>query len=290
MQNKALIITNIIILSTIIVGLIIFMVWGLGTNHKFFDVKQDKLYTKTYNLDEITKIKTNVKSYDLEFKESINDLIKVEIYGNEKNKRNIKLGVNNNELYINETGSIICFGFCFSSNKAVIYLPKKYTGEFDITTVSGDIDILVDALNNVNLKTTSGDVSTKTVKDAKITTTSGDVRILKGSNIEISSVSGNIKIEETKKVKAKTTSGDVDIQKITNSLDIKTTSGDIEIENFTIKENSKAESVSGEVTIKLLNEAFVSAETKSGDKDIKAMRNPGSDLYIKTISGDITVE
>ncbi len=290
MNNKALIITNIIILSGIIIALLVFMIWGITTNHNFFNVENDKLYSETYNLDEITKIKTDLKSYDIEFKENNAENIKIEIFGNKKDKDRVKLNVNNHELNLEERGTSFCFGFCFRSNLIVIYVPKEYQGELNLITVSGNIDILIDINNNVNLKTTSGDIKTKNLINAKIYTTSGDINILKSDNIEANTVSGSIEIKEGKNIKAKSTSGDININHATKFIDIKSTSGDIELDNFTIGKNSKIESVSGEVTINLLNEAFVDAETRSGDKNIKTMRNGKFNLFIKTISGDITVD
>lgn len=290
MNNKALIITNIIILSGIIIVLLVFMIWGITTNHNFFNIENDKLYSETYNLAEITKIKTDLKSYDIEFKENNAENIKIEIFGNKKDKDRVKLNVNNHELNLEERVTSFCFGFCFRSNLIVIYVPKEYQGELNLITVSGNIDILIDINNNVNLKTTSGDIKTKNLKNAKIYTTSGDINILKSDNIEANTVSGSIEIKEGKNIKAKSTSGDININHATKFIDIKSTSGDIELDNFTIGKNSKIESVSGEVTINLLNEAFVDTETRSGDKNIKTMRNGKFDLFIKTISGDITVD
>lgn len=288
MKNKTLIITNIIVLSCIAIGLLIFMFWGIGTNHHFFNIKNELLYTETYNINEISKIKTELKSYDIEFKENNNNEVKIEVYGNEKNKENIDAKIKNETLNIEQKGSSICFGFCYSDNLIIIYMPKENNLGLDINTVSGDIDILVDVSNDISLKSISGDIKTKNLKDASLNTTSGDINVEKVRNASLNTVSGDIKVNEASNIDAKSTSGDITILEVTNKLSIKSTSGDVTVRDFTINSDSKVNTVSGEVNINLTNNANINAETRSGDKDIKNS-NGEFNLDIKTTSGDITV-
>jgi len=287
MKNRALIITNIIILCCIIIGLLIFMIWGIGSKHSFWDFKNELLYSKTYNMEDITKIKTDLRSYDIELKEANDNNFKVEIYGNEKNKDNIKVDINNKNLTIEQKGSSICFGFCYSNNVIVIYVPESFNNELDINTISGNIDIYVDVLK-ANLKTTSGDIKMQNIKYASINTTSGNIKLEEVKEANINTVSGDVMINSSEKVEVKTTSGDIKILEASEKIFINTTSGDVTVRDFTINSDSKVHTVSGEVNINLRNEADIKVDTRSGDKDIKNT-NGEYKLDIKTTSGDITV-
>ncbi len=290
MKNKALIITNIIILSCLAIGLLLFMFWGIGTKHNFFSFKNELLESETYNLSDINGTKIDLKSYDIEFRESIDDTIKVEVYGSKKSKDNIKLNNDNNKINLTETGSTFCFGFCFAENDIVIYIPNNYQGDMNITTVSGDIEVLVNLLSDdVDIKSTSGDITLHNLNDGKITSTSGDIEINEAQNLELSTVSGDIDIEKANSINAKSTSGEINIREVSNNVHLKTTSGDITAKNFMIYNNSDIESVSGEIEVRLINEAKINAETKSGDKDIKSS-NGEYLLNLKTVSGDITIK
>ena len=68
-------------------------------------------------------------------------------------------------------------------------------------------------------------------------------------------------------------------------------SGDINIDELDIKENSRIEAKSGDVTINNnVCNCYVEAETNSGDKSInKFDRKSEIELKIKTTSGDISV-
>ncbi len=287
MKNKALIITNIILLCCMIIGLLIFMIWGIGSKHSFWEFKNELLFTKTYNIEDISKIKTDLKSYDIEFKAANDNNFKVEVYGNEKNKDNVKININNNTLNIDQKGSSICFGFCYSDNVVVIYVPESFNKELDIHTISGDIDVYVDTLK-VNLKTTSGDIKMQNVEYASINTTSGNVKLEEAKEANINTVSGDVRVSSSENIDIKTTSGDITILEVTKRIYLNSTSGDVTVQDFTINSDSKVHTVSGEVNINLRNEANISAETRSGDKDIKNT-NGEYKLDIKTTSGDITV-
>jgi len=252
--NSTLIITNIILLSCIVVGLIIFMIYGMSGKISFFGKNVKLVDEIKYNDININSVKVDVKSYDIEITSSDTNEIAIEIYGNEKTKKNTEITNSNGVLRISQKRSIICFGFCYTSN-IVIKLPKSYQGKFDINNVSGDIISRIDFLEN----------------DNSITTTSGDIEITSFENGEIASISGEIEIDN-----------------FTGSGSIETTSGDIRLNKFEILGNTTINSTSGDIRVKLLNEAYITADTISGDKDIKNSRGE-YDLKLKTISGDIDV-
>lgn len=290
MKNKTLIITNIIILSCVAIGLLIFMFWGINTRHSFFDYKKEMLASETFTLNDIKNINVDLKNYDIEFREGNDNEIKVEIYGSEKSKDNVNIDLKSDKLNILQTGSTLCFGFCFADNEVVIYIPRDFKREMDINTVSGDVDILLNLISdNIKIRTTSGDITIQNLNNGDISSTSGDITLKEARNLELSTVSGDIDVDKVVRLNAKTTSGEVNALEILESLDIKTTSGDVTVRDFSINSDSKIESVSGEVTVWLNNEAIINAETKSGDKDIKSS-NGEYTLNLRTTSGDITVK
>lgn len=286
-ENKALIITNIILLGCIIIGLLVFMIFGLNGKITFWG-GENKLTQKLEFNDINNNVLVDVKSYDIEIIESSTDKIEVEVYGNEKTKNNVII-TNNGSLEIKQKKSTLCFGFCYSA-KIIIKLPTYYQGKFNLNTISGDIKSNIsfkDIENNVS--TTSGDIELLDVLKGKITSTSGEISINYLSDGKVKTTSGDIEIKTVENGDISSTSGEIDIDNFTGFGDIGTVSGDIKIDRFEILGNSSLSSTSGEVKVKLINDAYIIAESVSGDKDIKASRGE-YELRAKTISGDITIK
>jgi len=288
MKNKTLIITNIIILSFIIIALICFMIWGSFGNFNFWDFKGKLISSDTYSIAEVKKITSNLKSYDLEIMESDTSEIIVEVYGNKKSENNLKINNEGANLNIKQIGSTMCFGFC-STSKVIVYIPSNLPIDLDLLSISGEIEVNPDFINsNTIIKTTSGDIKANNLYSSTIKSTSGDIEISSINEGSIVTTSGDISIDYLKSCDIKSTSGEINITELSSGGTIKTTSGDIEIDRFTINENTFISSTSGEIEIDLLNEAYIDAQTKSGDKDIKKSRGE-YELIINTTSGDITV-
>ena len=286
--NSALIITNIILLSCIVVGLIIFMIYGMSGKISFFGKNVKLVDEIKYNDININSVKVDVKSYDIEVTSSDTNEIAIEIYGNEKTKKNTEITNSNGVLRINQKRSIICFGFCYTSN-IVIKLPKSYQGKFDINNVSGDIISRIDFLENDNsITSTSGDIELPTITSGTIKSVSGDIKISYLKTGKVKTTSGDIEITSFENGEITSISGEIEIDNFIGSGSIETTSGDIRLNKFEILGNTTINSTSGDIRVNLLNEAYITADTISGDKDIKNSRGE-YDLKLKTISGDIDV-
>ncbi|MDE5539874.1 MAG: DUF4097 domain-containing protein, partial [Bacilli bacterium] len=288
MQNKALIITNIILLSCLVVGLVMFMFFGLNNGFTFEMHSKNLLDTKEYAITDFSSLKTNLKSYDLRIEESKNSNVTVEVYSS-KGKNDIRIELQNNTLSINQVGSTFCFGFCFSSNEIVVYIPKNNQYKFNLKTISGDISVKIPITTPSEIETTSGDIYASFISNGITKSTSGEIVIDHTENMNASTTSGDIIIKKVEQLNAKSTSGDINISNLTASGNLKTTSGEINVSEFTIKEDSEMSSTSGDITVNLTNEASVNASSRSGDKDIKYMRNGIHELKLTTTSGDITV-
>lgn len=307
MKSKSLIITNILILVIVLIGLSVLLFLGLGREHDFIRESSELLNSKTFNKSEIEHFISDVKNFDLMIKESLDDQIKVLVYGSKKNKDSIDININNGELIIQQTKrkSSICIGFCFNHNEIVVYMPKDIMIDSDIKSVSGDVN-LKNNFNNLKITTTSGDIELNdstnadisavsgdinghNIKKGSISSTSGDITILELNDGKVATVSGEVEINNADTLEVKTTSGDVNINRINKLVKARTTSGDIKINSFTILDNSEITSTSGDVRINLNNDAYIDASSISGEKDIKPS-NGENKLVLRTTSGDITVK
>lgn len=284
-KNKLGIKIGLGILIIVILALIGVIIWGIksGNGFTFFE-KPVIIYDNTF--EKIASINVDVTSYDVELKESNNDIIKVEISGSKKNQDKFHVEEENGNLTINENGSSVCIGFCLDGT-ITIYLPNQ-----DITyhhkSSSGNIYSDID-LRSVVINTTSGDITLKNINDGTISSTSGNINVANANKLNVSATSGDISLDEPKNLVANTQSGNIKVRSITSKMDITTTSGDINISSLSIKEDSKAEAKSGNIDIKLDKDVFIDATTRSGNIDIDNT-NTNPTLIIKTTSGDITAK
>ncbi len=284
-NNKALIITNIILLSCIVIGLIIFMIFGLNGKLAFWKDNTELVDKVSFN--SINNVEINVKSYDIEILENNTDNVDIEVYGNKKTKNNLEI-TNNDNLRIKQNKGTFCFGFCYNS-KIIIKLPKRYQGRFNINTISGDITSNLSFKDSDNVvSSTSGDIKLTEVLKGNIRSTSGDIKINFLQEGKAKTTSGDIEINSFGNGDITSTSGEIEINTFNGFGDIETTSGDIRINNFEILDNTDITSTSGDIKVKLINEAYITAESVSGDKDIKNSLGEYN-LRLKTVSGDITV-
>lgn len=289
MKNKPLIVTNIILLCCIIAGLLTFMILGITNKFDFWNFSSNVNISETYQTTDFKSVLVDIKSYDIYIKEGISEEVNVEVIGREKAKNDISVNINNNTLEIKQKGSTACIGFCFNDSKIVITLSKNNDYIFNIKTTSGNIESNLDFNNESVITSTSGDISLNNILKGNIKSTSGDIT-LKGLNEgSLKSTSGDIEVDYIQNVDLGSTSGSIDINRWVGSGYIKTTSGDIEVNSFEITSNTKLESTSGDVDIRLKNDAYIFTETKSGNEKVKTSKGE-YELNIKTTSGDITVK
>ena len=314
MKNKGLTITLITFLSLLGIGLITVMIlvmtgkidfgfdWGKSKNMKLVDSYEAKV-------EEINKIDFNLYSTDIEVKESNSDTIKVEYYSNKE--KNAKIKQDGNTIVVNEeeTGNY-CIGICFNNRKIVLYVPSTYAGEYNYITRSGDIKFDVDTPNNnIEIETTSGDISFENANDVNIITTSGDIKGGNANKVKFHTTSGDVKLKGAKdssniettsgdiyvgavaKIVIKSTSGDIKLDKVTKSMNLKTVSGDVTVGTLAMTENSNVNTTSGDVTI-TNNESncYVDFDSTSGDETVShSDRKSDLTLKVETTSGDLTV-
>lgn len=272
---KMVLVILLVCLAIALVGFMIVLLTGNKMNFSFFHMKGESkmILEETYQIEEIQKIVVNASIYDIKILESTNNEAKVVIYGEEKNDASSTLE-NHTLTILNSKKNKICFGFCFwGKEEVLIYLPKNETQNIELKTVSGDIEVSNTSNASVEVKTTSGDILLAEVKDVSINTTSGDVQVDSCENASIETVSGEVTIGNA-----------------SGKTEIKTTSGDVKMTNFICKKDSNIKTVSGDVVINHLEEAYVEAKSVSGDiKTDGSNRYASNTLTIKTTSGDIKI-
>ena len=284
-KNKLVLKISICILIIIIIALIGVVIWGIisGNGFTFFE-KPTVIYQETF--EDIENVIVNVTSYDIEIKESEDTHIQVEISGSQKSKDKFNVEQENDTLSINQNGSNICIGFCLGGS-ITIYLPQEeitYTHLSNSGSLNSDVN-----LARVDIKTTSGDINLKNVREGTFSSTSGNIQVANAYKLSASTTSGDISLDEVEDLVITSQSGHVKVGSVTYKMDITTNSGAIDISSLNIKEDSKIEAKSGNVDIKLNQELFIDVSTKSGNIDINNT-NASPSLSIHTTSGDITAK
>ena len=150
--------------------------------------------------------------------------------------------------------------------------------------MSGDIKLKGKiSTNNINMKTTSGDI---------------EMNFLNSTSIEINSVSGDIdsRTIEGKETKINTTSGDIELEWIKSEVEVISVSGDVELDHFSPIGNSNFKTTSGEIEVMLDKKASVKLHGDSVSGDIRFPHSESilgsgeNSISFKTVSGDINVK
>lgn len=276
MKNKSLIILLITLLSIIVIVLTIFMINMLNGN---FNIKNLNFFTNVSNelvVDEVydntfNKIDIRANAGDIYIKESLNNEVKVIVYG-DKNRTSVSVG--DNELLI-ESKIKSCVGICFNRKMAKIelYLPSDNEGSIEIKNNYGDIDI--DSFKNM---------------DINIDEDCGNIEISNANKVDIKQSAGDIEIGEVTDIIVKNNLGDTKIEKVNNYLNIKSDCGDVEIDSVNLQKDSYIKNDLGDIEIGSTNEIFINASTDLGSLEIKNNFNKAeTTLKIENDCGDIEV-
>ncbi len=111
---------------------------------------------------------------------------------------------------------------------------------------------------------------------------SGDVRVrLRASGVDINAASGDVRIEEdVDDVRVKVASGGVSIAHVNGDVEVVSASGEVEVEHAA---DVHVSSASGSIIVGTVERT---ARLKSASGDVKVRDFRGSDLVVKTMSGD----
>lgn len=262
MKNKALIIATIILLTIVIFFLIMFLVVTLksGTNFNgmIFGMKSkttNKVYDNEFKLEDVKNINIKQDAGDITIRETSNDDIKVELYGNEEN--DVQVDINEGHLKIDFTHKRIKFiYFGGTKNDIIIYIPSSYLGTIKIENDLGNCEI----------------------------------EDLENATIDIECDAGNVELGKIKNATVKCDLGEIDIQEVLNKCDVKSDCGNIEINQISIKENSTISSNLGNININNTNDIYIDPDVDLGKVKINnSNRNSDITLKISSDCGNITI-
>lgn len=184
-----------------------------------------------------------------------------------------------------------------------VQVPPQAYPFVKLVTTSGDIDVNMVHLSELNIVSTSGDVHVElgentAVAQAEMRTTSGDVNatIFAGKATAVST-SGDVEIEgRIADLTASTISGDIDVRADVEHMTFKAISGDVDVafDSDEIREINGS-TISGDIDIDLpsgLGLIQINTNTRSGDITTRYSTNgfgPTVSGSISSMSGDITI-
>lgn len=260
-------------LAFLALGLLVFMIFAMSKKDWFFSFFTEESHLvleKDYDVSTFDTIKILSTYSDVRVLNHEASSVKVLIYSSndqatsEINKQTLEINKNDRKYG--------CFGFCSHKEEVVVYLPHDFNKDLFIHTVSGEVDVENFSSLDVEVKTTSGDVS-----------------VNHASKVSIESISGEILVGTVFDSYLKTVSGDINVHSINRRVQASTTSGDVLIDDLTLEESGSIETVSGEVEIRNSSRIYVEAKSTSGSIEIASHDSSFIPLRVKTISGDILV-
>jgi lia operon protein LiaG len=254
------------------------------------DETQTHTIDKSFNLSDIDEINISSQNADINFTQSQDDLIKVNIPKSDGNKINVSQ--DGSTLNIDQHRNSFFTVFYITNRSTInIAVPEKYEKDISINSKSGDIslngnytfskafinkasgDLMADSItaDTFSMKTASGDADISNLSaEYDIDSASGDITVesLSG-NGDLRMVSGNL---------------NVDIAKLDGELKIETVSGE---SNIDFAKDVNAEISTGSVSGEVKSDFDMNFSGKNGSGTIG--NSPYQKVKISTVSGDINL-
>lgn len=277
---KELKIILITLLSIIAVGLVVTMIYlSSSGQNTFFVIRGGCKLVNQQELDisEINTIDINYTSNDIIFLKGDSDkLILKEYRADSVKDENAKINIDKKSNILSIIGSktrhrITFISFGYSGSYVEIYLPEDCNKDLLVETSSGDI---------------ISQIALKSDQLMKLKSSSGDIKIKEAiaENINVESSSGNISMDKAEGNRSlKSNSGDVKLFDGRGNSTIRTKSGDITVENAS--GNLEIEASSGEVRLAGSNHLGGFINTKSGDITLE-LEALVDNLNLKSSSGE----
>ena len=240
----------------------------------FFNIQKAKPVENTYTFEEdFSSVRVDVSECDVFFLPTQDEKCTVECHETDLFKHNAK--VENGTLSVEREKSV---GIAYNANGLVlqikIYLPKTAYEKIEVNTSSANVNVDKSfVLNNLDVKTSSGDISVFAIveQNANFRTSSGDITTDGFSAADL---------------KINTSSGDVNLKKTSASAcRVNTSSGNVRLNDVSCQSNFSFDTSSGDLIINKFKSQNLTVETSSGD--ISAAELNCVDLTIKTSSGDV---
>ncbi|MCI9177145.1 MAG: DUF4097 domain-containing protein [Clostridia bacterium] len=300
-----LVIVSILIIMIIISAVISAIVYkNKEYKIKFLGIgyKEKMIFQNEYDASNVENIEIVAQSSNIKFVEGDSNKVKVTVYGLEGER--IKETFEGKKLKIQKQNhTIYLLGiFFWSRQEMIIELPKENYHKIQAKTTSGKIEVVdieqtdleletssgnitCSRAKNVNLKSTSGNIYCGDVKSANLKSTSGSIKVGNvEENANIKSTSGGIMAGKLAKATIETTSGKIEAQGIEEG-ETKSTSGTIKI----VKANSiTAKTTSGSIRFETID-GFCNLSSKSGSIKIGSIKI-SENSSIQATSGNVKIE
>lgn len=267
-KNRKLRIFIIISLILILIGFIIaFIIGRLKVNYRnFYKTNDELVLEQTYNTI-FNEIDIDTKMSDIYIKKSVDNNVKVVIYGEEDY---ININEKNNKLFIDiNEKNFIAFDFYSCISKIEIYLPDWYSNVIRITNEYGNIEIDEFINTTFNIKTEYGDISILNGDFARINSDYGNVKLNKVEKARVKVSYGNVNIQYIKDIVVESEHGDINIDNVESHLDLHTEYGDIKAKNIVLDKDSNIKTEYGDISIETTNKIYINAKTDRGKVKIK---------------------
>lgn len=283
-------ISLIVILTFIIIMLSYSLIYSAknGFNLEEIEKIQENIRKEEkIQIDKTNTIKISLKEANINIMLTDDEEVKVVQYSNKNLKQNemFLIDKETKHLIITEPKQKLLNNiFKKQITDYDIYIPKSYSRNLIIETISGDVNIQEEMkLKNIQVKTTNGNITflnpvvadkliIKTTSgnitlndintnELTIDTTTGDVQAQKITGVAkeqilaetiLKPIIGNVKLPKSQNlVDIKTVSGNINIEDIGGEMILETSSGNICLNNCQLKETSKITTVSGNIKIKM---------------------------------------
>lgn len=299
-MKKATRITLIIATACLALGMIIsgiaFAVAGFDV-HKLStsSTYQEQNYTSQHN--NYTKIRFDGAAENVRVEQAMGDKIELQYFENDR--RSYVIDDVDGVLAIYETHKMLFSVMNFEfpgEHSLVIKVPQAFTGSLELSTASGDIQVVsLKDLSDVKATSAAGNVSiehTTSTRSIEVGSSSGSIKLrgVSAQSIQATNMSGSCLLDGVSaeaQVKAESVSGLVQLLDVAgSSLLAKSASGDVAGERITASTLS-TESTSGSIRVQMSIADTVFAKTLSGDIDFH-LKGLASDYAIAaaSMSGD----
>lgn len=189
--------------------------------------------------------------------------------------------------------AVFLFHLNHNSMSIHVELPESMNN-VDVKTASGDIKLFDVNAQRIIVGAASGEISLKQVSstDLRIKCSSGDINLETVNSVQLNAgtMSGDIRADgiDTKFLSMKSGSGDIEAENITaDIIDNSSLSGDVELHQVKVSE-CKIRSTSGDIDIDGMNMNNTDASCISGK--IKIQKICGDGLVVGSTSGNITLD
>ncbi|MEG0296937.1 MAG: DUF4097 family beta strand repeat-containing protein [Clostridium sp.] len=268
-------------------------IWGWEYNNNWHRNFNSSSTIFTQNADNINSININLPTYsaDIFTSSTINDVEIVAEYNNGfVGDKFITSSLNDGILTLSSLDIINSNDVYFR-----ITIPASFKGNLSISTANGDVDLSNLNIAKLSVKSLNSDISlsSNTCDDISIGLTNGNINLNnnKVKSITIDSINSEMYIYDTfETIKIVNTNGDIDLSIPTEmkNCDINNISGDIELHsNPSLGFIINYETISGDME---RNIDGIVSYTKNLGKHSLTKGNADSNIFVKTVSGDLSVD